>query len=712
MQEAFMARLLKWIFGIAGGVIILLIITVVVILSRYDFNDLKPVISKAVYDATGRELTIEKDIDLKIGLSPSLVLSDIKFQNASWGEKKEMVKIGRLEVKVLLIPLLKGNLEVTRFRLENSDIIIETNKYGKANYKFDAPEKSQVDKKTPDVTAGGEAKLPAFAVNELEILNSTLTYRDGKSEKTQVITIKNLSTGIKGFDFPLTLDLSGQYNEVPFTVSGTLGSINGLKDSDVPWPLDLTVKAFDASVGLKGSIKNPVEQKGINIDFNVKIDDWAGLSKLLEKEIPIKEALSVSGNIIDLASKNYKIGGLKIAIGKNQIDGSVGMNLAGSVPYIDAAISSKELDLTPFMNKGKAPDKPAESSKKSDEKMQRIFSDEPLNLDSLKTVDGKFKISIDKLVLSEMVLNTFSVNSAISNGSLALAPLKMNIGGGDISINMHLGSKPNGVDLSAVVNVKGLELSGVLEKMGIKDKVEGLVDADIDIKGSGNSIASIMGGLNGYSTVAVSNGVVSNKYINMLGSDFSKGIMRLLNPAAESKDYTTIKCLVNRFDARDGIADGTVLVADTELMSVEGQGDINLKTEAMGISLIPTAKKSVAGYKLNLGELAQPFKLGGTLLKPSLVIDKQKAVVSIGKVIGKDGLKGLIKKSSPDETTSDVDICASALEAAKTGVKQTVKKETAPETSQEKETEPVTTEKLIEDAVKDPGKTLKSLFGR
>jgi len=225
-----------------------------------------------------------------------------------------------------------------------------------------------------------------------------------------------------------------------------------------------------------------------------------------------------------------------------------------------------------------------------------------------------------------------------------------------------------------------------------------------------------MGGLNGYSTVAVSNGVVSNKYINMLGSDFSKGVMRLLNPGSESKDYTTIKCLVNRFDARDGIADGTVLVADTELMSVEGQGDINLKTEVMSISLTPTAKKSVAGYKLNLGELAQPFKLGGTLSKPSLVIDKQKAVVSIGKVIGKDGLKGLLKKqTAPDETASDVDVCASALEAAKTGVKQVVKKAAASEAATSEGTqpaEPVTTEKLIEDAVKDPGKALKNLFGR
>jgi uncharacterized protein involved in outer membrane biogenesis len=710
-----MARPLKWTLGVIGGIILLVIIAVIVIISSYDFNNLKPVISKAVHDATGRELVIGSDINLGIGLTPSLVLSDVRFQNAEWGTRKDMVNVGRFELKVSLMPLLKGNVEVHRFILKDFDVLIETDKTGKGNYQFDTDKKAKTEEKKPDTESDVGAAPPAFAVNELEIKNGVITYRDGKTGKTQNLTITNLTTGIKGFENPLTIDLSGKYNNESFKVSGTLGSIKGLNDPETQWPLDLSINAFGAVAGIKGSIKNPAEQKGINIDFNVKIDDWSGLSKLAETEIPLKDAFGISGNITDRASKNYNLSGLKITLGKNQINGSLGMNLSGKVPYIDAVLSSKELDLNSFMNKDKAPDKPAEPSVKTDENTERLFSDEPLNLDSLKAVNGKFKINIDKLVLSEMVLNALSVDSTMNNGSLSLKPLKMNMGGGNIGVNLDLASKTNDTDLSAVINVKGLELAGVLENMGLKDKVEGLVDADVDIKGRGTSIAAIMGGLNGYSTVAVSHGVVSNKYVNMLGSDFSKGVMRLLNPGAESKDYTAIKCLVTRFDARDGIADGTVLTVDTELISVEGEGNINLKTEVMGISLIPTAKKSVAGYNLNLGEIAQPFKLGGTLLNPSLVIDKGKAALSIGKVIGKDGLKGLLKKSSPETASSDVDICALALEAARTGVKQVIGKEAALEAAASEETqpaEPVTTEKLIEDAVKDPKKALKNLFGR
>jgi len=214
-----------------------------------------------------------------------------------------------------------------------------------------------------------------------------------------------------------------------------------------------------------------------------------------------------------------------------------------------------------------------------------------------------------------------------------------------------------------------------------------------------------MGVLNGFSRVIVSEGKISNEFIDKLGGDFSKGIFRLLNPTKDRKEYTPIKCMVTRFDIRNGIADATAFVFNSGVMSVEGEGDINLKTERLNLSLAPSTKGGVAGYSLNIGELTQPFKLGGTLAKPSLALDKQKAALSIGKAIGKDGLKGLLSKGTSEST--DEDICAKALEAAETGVKQVAKKET----STEEETQQVTPEKLIEDVVKDPTKALKSLFG-
>jgi uncharacterized protein involved in outer membrane biogenesis len=91
-------RWVKWIMGIAAVLIIILIVAGYVILSSYDFNKLKPQIARAARDATGRELTLGGDIDLDIGFAPALVVEDVSFQNAPWGSRPEMAKIGRFEV--------------------------------------------------------------------------------------------------------------------------------------------------------------------------------------------------------------------------------------------------------------------------------------------------------------------------------------------------------------------------------------------------------------------------------------------------------------------------------------------------------------------------------------------------------------------------------------------------------------------------------------
>ena len=66
----------KRIVGAAALLIFLTIVAMFVILSRYDFNDLKPQIARVTKEATGRELKLTGDIDLKIGLTPKLLVEN------------------------------------------------------------------------------------------------------------------------------------------------------------------------------------------------------------------------------------------------------------------------------------------------------------------------------------------------------------------------------------------------------------------------------------------------------------------------------------------------------------------------------------------------------------------------------------------------------------------------------------------------------------
>ena len=84
-----------------------------------------------------------------------------------------------------------------------------------------------------------------------------------------------------------------------------------------------------AVVEVKGSIKNLTSQSGIDLNFNIRGNEVANLEKLTGQSIPLKGAYGLSGKLTDPAQKKYKLGGLKLKLGKNNLSGSLDLNLSG-----------------------------------------------------------------------------------------------------------------------------------------------------------------------------------------------------------------------------------------------------------------------------------------------------------------------------------------------------------------------------------------------
>jgi hypothetical protein len=214
----------------------------------------------------------------------------------------------------------------------------------------------------------------------------------------------------------------------------------------------------------------------------------------------------------------------------------------------------------------------------------------------------------------------------------------------------------------------------MLAELGITDRLEGNLDADVQLAGRGKSVAELMAELNGKSVALIEGGRVNNKYLALLEADLGKGLFNLLNPAAEGQNYTELTCFVSRFDIKDGMADSTVLLVDTSGMTVVGDGTIDLKTEKLDMSLVPSPKEgALAGVSskvgLNLGELTKPFKLSGTLASPKLAIDPKQSAVMIGKAAAGTALFGPAGVAAALMGGGDAEEapCAAAKKIAETG---------------------------------------------
>ncbi len=335
---------LKWI--IIGGLVfvVALISAAYFILSSYDFNDLKPQIAQAAKEATGRELTLGGEIGLKIGLSPSLSVENVGFQNASWGSRPELAKIKRFEVQVALVPMLSGNISVKKLVLIEPDILIETDKSGKSNLVFEPAKKPETTPKEP--SAKGPTKLPAMSFQQVRLERANLTYRDGATGKSTVVKLQSLVADAPSMSGPVKISTKGSYNEKAFDVSGTLGPILGIMDTSKPWPIKLEAKAGGATVTVEGQITDLQNLKALSLVLNAQGTSIVELAKLGElKDVPevgpFKAMVKLTGS-----KEKPSLEALDLDLGTEDL---AKVKLTGS---FKDPIARKGLDLT-FFVKGK-----------------------------------------------------------------------------------------------------------------------------------------------------------------------------------------------------------------------------------------------------------------------------------------------------------------------------------------------------------------------
>ncbi|MEE9575100.1 MAG: AsmA family protein [Gammaproteobacteria bacterium] len=670
------------VIKILAGLFIAVIIVVAIVISTFDVNEYKGEITQAVEDATGRKLDIGGDIGFKVSLIPTVVIEDIKFANASWGSKPDMLSLGKFEVQVSLMPLLSGNIQVNRVILLAPEILLETNKKGMGNWVLDS--KQTVDK----VTAPSESStpLPAIVVSEVHIENASITYKDGVTGKETKVVIENIETKSDSFDDPLSLLVKVAYNEIPIKIEGSLGSVNQLKANE-NYPVDLKIDTSDAIIGLHGQVAKPMEGKGLDLALSFNVASLSKLSKLAETKLPALGPISLSGKLLD-GKDSYSIKSLKLQAGKTDLSGELTVNLAGKRPALTAKLNSNNIDLVELSG--------GEAAAKKEVKKERVFSPDPLPLEGLKSVNANVTINAKQIKTNSLVLKKTKIVLTLKNGNLSIKPLSTLVAGGAMNANIGLNASGKTAMLVTDINIKGLELSQLEYYKGrIKG---GKTDVTIKIKGSGNSVSKIMAGLNGKLLAKIGKGELKDSKTKAVGMD----LFSLLNPTAASRKGTLIECGVINFKIKDGIATadkGIAFAANT--MNVIGSGTIDLKTEKLDIGITPQARE---GAGISVGQLAELVRIKGTLANPKPGVDSMaalKAGAGAAAAVATGGLS-ILAQGLYDRSSADEDPCATALgqKPAKT-------------TTASEEPEKSTTTKAV-DTVKDAGSavsdTIKGWF--
>ena len=389
---------------------------------------------------------------------------------------------------------------------------------------------------------------------------------------------------------------------------------------------------------LQGTIGNLDPLSEVTLDFNVKSQDLSLLNDAYGSGFIKGRPFQIIGRLDDPRMDKITVTSLEASYGDSNLSGTAALDLTGDRPSLNAHLSSRKLDLRPFIEafiqKDPDPRAPIQSKTPS----ERVFSQKQFDLKWLHSVNTFVAFQGSEVFLRTFALNNVDIHVQLTEGDLNVDPLKFSIGGGTAQATFALQSSTAPPFIATSLAVDQFDIGPMLQQLEKDTTFQGTLNTSIYLNSRGNSVAALMAGLNGKLRLDIHDGQIESKQLALLERYMGSNVIELINPFIKRPTHTTINCLISAFDIQDGRA-GCKMVLDTEQSALVSTGTINLKSERLNLGIKPTPKKGFGekqvGYiSFSLKELSQPFGLGGTLARPQLVLDPGRTVITAGKIAG------------------------------------------------------------------------------
>ncbi|MEE8350880.1 MAG: AsmA family protein [Rhodospirillales bacterium] len=357
---------MKKIILIVGGVLVLLVAVVLIGPGMIDWNQYKAEIQAQAMAATGRNLTIKGDIKISVLPAPALIAHDVTLANMKGATSANMVGLKLLEIRINLVPLLTGRIEVKRIKLVEPVIELEVLADGRNNWTFQTGQpgggntasvplaKGQV---ASDVEAapetpqenGKSAGAGRIAVDNFSIENGTLIYRDAKNATLERVEDINATISAVSLVGPFESSGALRARAIPLSYTVHVGEI--IHSRTVPFNLKLGAKSSGGQVQLSGTVVGLTDTPKIKGKLKGEGKSLAGLLRpaaggaalpgLLDQEFSFDGSVSAT-------AKGGELKGLNLRLGKAHATGEFSVKMGKEV-QVEASLTASRIDLDKWL---------------------------------------------------------------------------------------------------------------------------------------------------------------------------------------------------------------------------------------------------------------------------------------------------------------------------------------------------------------------------
>ncbi|MEK6806785.1 MAG: AsmA family protein [Pseudomonadota bacterium] len=699
-----MGKLLKIVFWIVGGLIMLLVATAIALPFFFDPNDYRDKIAEGVKESTGRDLQIRGDIKLNVFPWLAVSLGETVLGNAEGFGKEPFAEFKEIDVGVKLLPLVfERAVEVRTVKIAGLTLRLAKNKDGSNNWSDLSKPKKEEEKKAEEPATEGEVTISSFNIGGLEISDANLIYDDRQTGAAYRVEKLNLETGTLepgkpakftltggvsaakpalAADIKLATELDANLETKIFTLNDLALDVT-LRGKDLPGgKQDLALRGaihLDQSqgtvalkdllltvVGLK--LKAAIEGSGLNGDapkLKGTLSAEPFSPRLLLTGLGVKLPESADPGVLASASfnanyegslKGARLNNLALKLDQTSANGSMTVTDFAS-PVIGFTLKVDQFDADRYLPK------PAEKSAAGSAKGNAgAGADDKIPIDALDkaSISGIFEMA--KFKLRNLTFTDVTLKLNAPKGAVKTQELSAKFYGGNISQSTRImpGTRPA---YAVNANLSGVNAGPVVRDYMNKDVIEGTAKVNAALTTNGLTVNDLKRALDGDLGFRFENGAV--KGFNL--AEVIRKSEALFNgqpysPASE-KATTDFSEVTGTAKITNGVLRSDDLAAKSPLFRLSGAGTADLVADKIDYIAKPTVVGTLTGQggkeMDNLKGITIPITLYGALSAPQWKIDwgqiaKAKVMEKVNEQIDKKlkesggdigkALEGLFKK--------------------------------------------------------------------
>jgi AsmA family protein len=601
----------------AVGIVVLLLILIIAFMPPAFWRWL---IIHEVSSATGRPVTIDGNVRVRLfSFTPELTVEGLTIGNAPWAADKKLLSVKKFDATLSLKSLLRFHLIFPQVTIDTPALDVQRDSSGRSNWDFSRPGKVKAQ-------AAASAPLHLPVIQELKLTNGTLTAVDQIRKLTFNGQVSVQETQNTADDHALKLRGSGTLNAKPFRLTVDGEPLIGV-DPSKPYEFETTVTAADIKLSARATIAHPFDLAKLQATFHVSGSDLADVYYLTGLALPNTPPYDVAGTLVR-DNLRFSIDDFAGKLGSSDISGKVAVDTGHERPKLEATLVSKQLNLADLTAPLGSEATPARKSNTLARPTPApvptaptlLLPDADLQVQRVRAMDADVHFEAAAITSAKMPMKKVHFHLLLDNGKITLDPLGFVLPQGDFAGMVTIDARGATPQTSIDMKLSNIDLAQFKPKTG-EAPLEGQLLGRVQLHGSGSSVHKTAATASGDMTFVIPKGEMRESLAELTGIDLSRGLGLILT---KNQRNTDLRCGVANFKAADGNLKASTLLIDTTNVLVTGQGDINLQTEALDLSLRGKPKK------VRVLRLRTPILVRGTLLQPKIGVDPAKVAAQTG----------------------------------------------------------------------------------